>query len=93
MSQSKHESIAGNGQLQQIKSYSGYYECIAELLYPTDKESLCKILAQARQQKRKVSFREEGYSLDAQGLNSDLLIWAFSSQRCQLPGKTLKQTA
>ncbi len=67
-------NVAGNRQLQQIKSYSGYYQCSAELLYPADVESLCNILAMARQQNRKVSFRGEGYSFDSQGLNNDLLI-------------------
>lgn len=62
------------GVKQQVKSYSGYYQCNAEVFAPADIAGLQRILAMARQQKRKVSFRGEGYSFDSQGLNNDLLI-------------------
>jgi hypothetical protein len=67
-------NTTGGGYRQQLKSYSGYYECTAELFSPVDKESLLNILTLAREQKRKVSFRGEGYSFDSQGLNNDLII-------------------
>ena len=59
---------------QQVISYSGYYNCEAEVHYPANTKSLSNLIDEARSQKRKVSFRGEGYSFDSQGLNNDLLI-------------------
>ena len=56
------------------QSYSGFYETQAEFYQPKNGEELLVIIERARKENRKVNFRGEGYSFDAQGLNNDLLI-------------------
>ena len=66
--------IPEGGNWQQHKAYSGFYETRGEIFYPADSERVGHIFSMARHNNRKVTFRGEGYSFDAQGLNSDLLI-------------------
>ena len=63
-----------NGTWQQHDSYSGFFKTKGEIFYPVNAERLQHIFSLAKLNNRKVSFRGEGYSFDAQGLNNDLLI-------------------